>query len=243
MNNAIFAAALGVGVALSLTTGALAQSSGESDQMRALTDNVLSGLGVQTNSGASGASASDTPPVTEENAKMRNLTNNVLAGLGVQGGETATPSQDEGLSTLVGRALAEGQSDAYIQSLLDEAVQTGEVQVPSSLRRASGQADTGTLVALLRAEARVAEARANASAGGGAANVEVPFPFVAEMPLTQSRGKMFYRIQPDDTLTLIALRAYGDAAYFPQLFDANTDRLTSPDRIFVGQRLYVPDLR
>ena len=33
---------------------------------------------------------------------------------------------------------------------------------------------------------------------------------------------------------------YGDASLYPQIFEANRDQLTDPDKIRVGQKLRIP---
>jgi nucleoid-associated protein YgaU len=48
-------------------------------------------------------------------------------------------------------------------------------------------------------------------------------------------------VQRGDTLSSIALRAYGDQAKYPLIFEANPRILTSPNHIFPGQVLRVPN--
>ncbi|WP_425504529.1 MULTISPECIES: LysM peptidoglycan-binding domain-containing protein [Rhodanobacter] len=43
-----------------------------------------------------------------------------------------------------------------------------------------------------------------------------------------------------DNLTKIAKHFYGDANAWKQVFDANRDQLSDPDRIRVGQVLKIP---
>ncbi|MBI4742930.1 MAG: LysM peptidoglycan-binding domain-containing protein [Betaproteobacteria bacterium] len=47
-------------------------------------------------------------------------------------------------------------------------------------------------------------------------------------------------VRKGDTLSAIAQRAYGDAAQFMKIFEANPRVLTSPDHIFPDQVLRVP---
>jgi len=51
-----------------------------------------------------------------------------------------------------------------------------------------------------------------------------------------------YTVQSGDTLLSIAETAYGDGSKYTKIFDANTDLLEQPDRIFPGQKLLIPDL-
>lgn len=57
----------------------------------------------------------------------------------------------------------------------------------------------------------------------------------AENPYAQ-----YYVVVKGDTLSKIAKKYYGDAALYPQIFDANRDVLSDPDKIKVGQRLLIP---
>jgi nucleoid-associated protein YgaU len=49
-----------------------------------------------------------------------------------------------------------------------------------------------------------------------------------------------YKVQPGDTLSKIAKEFYGDANKYPRIFDANRDKLESPDKIRPGQELTIP---
>jgi nucleoid-associated protein YgaU len=50
-----------------------------------------------------------------------------------------------------------------------------------------------------------------------------------------------YTVEKGDTLSKIAKHHYGDANKWRKIFDANTDILKNPDRIFPGQVLKIPD--
>jgi len=67
-----------------------------------------------------------------------------------------------------------------------------------------------------------AQAQSAASAGGGA-----------------SSGST-YTVQPGDTLSKIAKERYGNANDYNKIFEANRDKLSSPDKIQVGQELVIP---
>jgi len=57
----------------------------------------------------------------------------------------------------------------------------------------------------------------------------------AENPYTQ-----WYEVKPGDTLWKIAKQHYGDGSLYPEIFKANQDVLTDPDKIKVGQKLRLP---
>lgn len=50
----------------------------------------------------------------------------------------------------------------------------------------------------------------------------------------------WHEVVKGDTLSKIALKYYGDASLYPQIFEANRDILTDPDKIQVGQKLRIP---
>lgn len=49
-----------------------------------------------------------------------------------------------------------------------------------------------------------------------------------------------YTVQAGDTLSKISRQFYGNARYYPRIFEANRDQLTDPDRLTIGQVLKVP---
>jgi nucleoid-associated protein YgaU len=50
-----------------------------------------------------------------------------------------------------------------------------------------------------------------------------------------------YVVQPGDTLRSIAQDAYGDAAQWPRIYDANRDVIgNNPDALYAGMRLRIP---
>ena len=49
-----------------------------------------------------------------------------------------------------------------------------------------------------------------------------------------------YKVQSGDTLSKIAKEFYGSASSYPKIFEANRDKLESPDKIQAGQELVIP---
>ncbi|MBT8064473.1 MAG: LysM peptidoglycan-binding domain-containing protein [Xanthomonadales bacterium] len=77
------------------------------------------------------------------------------------------------------------------------------------------------------------------SAPAPAAESEAP----AEAPaVEQAEEGRTYTVQSGDTLWKIAEEMYGNGSKYTKIFEANTDQLDNPDRIFPGQKLKVPDL-
>lgn len=74
-----------------------------------------------------------------------------------------------------------------------------------------------------------------AGAAAAAAAATAPEPEPAEQP-----DSTFYTVKSGDTLSKIAREAYGSAAKYPVIFEANKPMLTDPDRIYPGQVLRIP---
>lgn len=49
-----------------------------------------------------------------------------------------------------------------------------------------------------------------------------------------------YTVKSGDTLSKIAKEFYGDANKYMDIFNANTDKLKDPNKIFPGQELVIP---
>jgi nucleoid-associated protein YgaU len=56
------------------------------------------------------------------------------------------------------------------------------------------------------------------------------------------QGSREYTVQSGDTLWKISLDMYGDGSKYMNIFEANTGLLESPDQIFPGQVLIIPEL-
>lgn len=72
-------------------------------------------------------------------------------------------------------------------------------------------------------------------------------------PLAQQGPKEFHRkldadgqpitvtLNPGERLTIVALNEYGDKAFWPYVFEVNSDRLKAPNLVQAGMKLYLPD--
>ncbi|MCB0713151.1 MAG: LysM peptidoglycan-binding domain-containing protein [Ignavibacteriae bacterium] len=56
-----------------------------------------------------------------------------------------------------------------------------------------------------------------------------------------STGAQFHEVQPGETLSKIAAQYLGNANRYPEIFKANTYQLSDPDRIQIGQRIFIPE--
>jgi nucleoid-associated protein YgaU len=50
-----------------------------------------------------------------------------------------------------------------------------------------------------------------------------------------------YEVKRGDNLSKIAKHVYGDAGKWKKIFEANSDTLKDPDKIYPGQVLIIPD--
>jgi nucleoid-associated protein YgaU len=66
----------------------------------------------------------------------------------------AAPKAESGLESMVIEALDQGQSETYIDALVNDAAQKGRVEVPSALVTPEGRVDTAVLLSALSQPAR-----------------------------------------------------------------------------------------
>jgi nucleoid-associated protein YgaU len=57
-----------------------------------------------------------------------------------------------------------------------------------------------------------------------------------------STATRIYEVVSGDSLSKIAKREYGDANKWKKIFEANTDLIKDPNKIFPGQKLKIPPL-
>ena len=62
----------------------------------------------------------------------------------------------------------------------------------------------------------------------------------APAPAAQEPPARTHTVKSGDTLSGLARTYYGKASLFPQIFNANRDKLSDPDRIRAGQVLVIP---
>ena len=159
--------------------------------------------------------------------EMRSLTDTVLAGLGgtpntaTTWGTNTTP---QSLNTLIIQAMREGQSDAYVDSLINEAVGSGQVAAPDAIVTSSGEVDTATIL-----DSLVQKSVSTPALG-------------TEIPSLAPEGDLTYVVQPGDSLAGIALRHYGTTTAHDIIFMANRDKLPAPSAIRPGMTLIIPSL-
>lgn len=195
-------------------------------EMQAMTRGVLTGLGIAPASLDGG---------TDAEAALRDMSLSALNGLRSVTGQQA--SAETPLQSLIVQALRAGQTDSYIDTLLNEAANMGEIAVPRALITADGRVDTHVILSTIVAQATKASGKPEAAlAAPGGAGVEVR----TVQRAGESVQYNFYTIGPGDSLGAIAAKFYGDAARYNHIFEANRALLSSPDKLRVGQRLVIP---
>lgn len=122
-----------------------------------------------------------------------------------------TPPGNTALETMVITALRQGQSDDYIDALVNHAARNGTVEVPGSLVTPDGRVDTTTLLTVL-----------------------------SKAPDAMRSGAQLYVVRPGDSLASISFRFYGTTNKAPEIFAANEALMESPRNIAVGQELVIP---
>lgn len=60
-------------------------------------------------------------------------------------------------------------------------------------------------------------------------------------PVKEEVSVKTYTVEPGDTLSGIALKLLGNANRWPDIFNANKDKIENPNLIYAGQELVIPD--
>lgn len=163
--------------------------------------------------------------------QMLSLTQSVLQGIGgatePASAETAVEQAD--LSSLISQAMEAGESDAFLDALIVEAVERGTIEVPDAMVSAGGDVDTKTLLASLVGQSLQNDTEDKtlvAEATGGAPE--------------QEAEPRRHTVASGDSLAGIALQYYGDAAQYQTIFAANRATIERPSLIRVGQVILIP---
>ena len=194
------------------------------------------------------------PAEAGDEAQLKALTEQVLQSLDAvtkphqeSGKPQASPGDYESLikalSTLVEQATRQGRSSSDVLALIEEALASGdEDRLNALIGQAGGRVGLRRLlqalvqkaamkvstddpyVKALQAEGQATQVTETSSAG----------------PVSTEGGMRTIRVEPGDTLGIIALRVYGSASRWRDIFEANRDRLKNPDLVPAGITLRVP---
>jgi nucleoid-associated protein YgaU len=58
---------------------------------------------------------------------------------------------------------------------------------------------------------------------------------------TKEAKKRIYVVKPGDSLSKIAKKLLGDASRWPEIYEANKDKIENPDLIYPDQEFYIPE--
>lgn len=186
-----------------------------------------------------------------QEVNLEALTASVVAGInGANPAEEVAEAIENGgdIEGLITQAVAEGQSDAYLDALLGEAIGQGAMEVPDEMITPRGEVDRGVLLASLVAKSLGGGEYETSSKtdivpleeeAEGAEELVLAAAAPAEEPEAPSRPET-YTVASGDSLAAIALTHYGSTAEYTKIFEANKDKLRSPNLIRVGQVLVLP---
>jgi nucleoid-associated protein YgaU len=196
-----------------------------------MTNNVLAELGF-----------AGVEKVTTNSQAQRQSTSEILAGIEAATGHRSVLEESETLEAIVVSALRAGETDARIDTIINEAAAAGRVAVPEILVTSDGRVDTHVLLNNIVTQAQIAS-------GGSAPEIpDVSPDNTAGMEVrvvqraTDEVHARFYTVQSGDSLGAISIKFFGSIQHYSAIFEANKGLLSSPDRIRVGQRLVIPQL-
>lgn len=160
---------------------------------------------------------------------MRDVTQQIISDA-----DTIAPTQDlpqaqeeTDLANMIAEAISTDQSNAVLRAIITDAIQNNQMTVPRALVNSNGDIDTASLIAAL----------VQFSAEGSATDPGYELP----PQRTFSNGDTLeHLVVQGESLASISLRYYGNTFDYPRIFAANTDKLASPDKIRIGQRLVIP---
>lgn len=206
-------------------------------EMSQTTANVLAGLGVTV---AAPAAPENTDPMFE-------MTAGVLSSIGAITGKTITtgakPASPQGaLELLVLKALQAGQSDIYIDSIVNEAAEAGTINVPQGLATSDGRVDTSVLLHSIITQAQIAVGGAAPAVPEVASGEGSSVVIRTIQNATGTTEERIYTVGRGDSLGSIAIKFYGNVDKSGLIYDTNRAALANPNAIQVGQQLVIPAL-
>lgn len=241
----VVAAATGVSASLGALVDA-SQAQTVNPDAAALTQDVLASVSQRPEPAANRQNPADALAVLvreaqgaqaleggSDNDAIAALTRSVLANL--DKGHKPDALGRLSIEQLVSQAVREGQSDAYLDAMLNEAHKAGDLNIPDELITSDNRVDTSTLLSSL-------VKRSIATTGVPEEFKSVQKAVTALPEPNKLEATQAYRVQPGDSLAAIAHRYYGHTYLYLAIYEANRDKLATPDQIKVGQTLTIPVL-
>ncbi|MGB0504553.1 MAG: LysM peptidoglycan-binding domain-containing protein [Pikeienuella sp.] len=183
------------------------------------------------------SSTPDPEPEDTGSVDLKALSEAVAQSIqGFEGKDEEATTLQARLETLVTAARAQGKSDSYVSSLIDEATRANIEQVPAALKSETGAVDTSTLLQGIVGEAAVSKGDSYiTSLQSELGEQEAP-----AKEGTTIAGVRYITVRPGETLSRISARVYGNALLYDRIYQANTDVMRNPNVVDVGMRLRIP---
>ena len=196
------------------------------------------------------------PGGAADEAQLKALTEQVLRSLGAAAAPepkrekpAANASPDDyaslmkALSSLVEQATRQGKTTEDILALIQEALANeDEERLNALIEQAGGRVGLRRLLqalvqkAAMKASADDPYVRALQEEGQATRVTEAAAPEAGG----HGAGMRTIRVEPGDTLGIIALKVYGSVRKWRDIYEANRDRLKNPDLVPAGITLRLP---
>lgn len=141
--------------------------------------------------------------------------------------------KDKGEKVETKTAAATAPSDADIQTYTTKLVRTSQLPV-SDL---SIMVENGTATVFGKCDTQKTRERVRLIVGNVQGIEKVDDRMTVDVAEPEST---MYTVKSGDSLSKIAKEVYGDAAKYPEIFEANQPMLKDPDKIYPGQVLRIP---
>jgi nucleoid-associated protein YgaU len=186
-----------------------------------------------------------------QDVDMEALTALVVSGInGANPAEEVAEAMENGgdIEGLITQALKEGESDAYLDALLGEAIGQGAMEVPDEMFTPRGEVDRAVLLASLVSKSLGGDGFETVSGpdvvlledeAQGSEELVLAAATTAAEPQAPARPST-HTVASGDSLAAISLKYYGTTTDYAKIFEANKDKLRSPNLIQVGQVLALP---
>ncbi len=168
-------------------------------------------------------------------------TNSVLAALGVTTTLSGNVVVQQDLLAVIAAAIANGESDDYINALVMEAHSQGAIEVPDDMTDDAGNVNTEVLLETV-VSAAIADQATQETIDVDALEAEAAdedHGNDAEEDDGHDDEGEIYIVKSGDTLLHISEHAYGTGSLYQKILDANP-QVGNANLILVGMELVIP---
>lgn len=137
------------------------------------------------------------------------------------------------------------EDQAQLEKLLSSAAGAGMIAFNASVKGSDGTYD-GKIILFDLIERALVHGKPRERAAGeqirqaAVALLGTGNRAIAQAAPADASGERVYTVEPGDSLAYIALQFYGNTNGYLRIFQANRDKLSSPERIQIGQKLVIP---